>query len=116
MTERVSSGGAAPNTSPVSRGTSVGERSHSTNAATPACATSVTQLRWSAGSARNQASVSSIWATAWVARAPEACSIRRIVCSDAAAVMPVEPPRQCGHRHPAVVEGGKLGATVVGTE
>ena len=59
----------------------MGERSHSTNPATPAWATSVTQLRWSAGRARNQASVSSICPTAWVASAPEACSMRRTVAS-----------------------------------
>ena len=47
--------------------------------ATPAWATSITQERWSAGSSRNQGSVSSIRATLAVASAPAARSIRRSV-------------------------------------
>ena len=48
-TARTSSRGAAPNTSPVSRGGRPGSRHHSTSEAMPFCATRVTQERRSAG-------------------------------------------------------------------
>ncbi|PSK56978.1 hypothetical protein B0E53_07033 [Micromonospora sp. MH33] len=53
--------------------------SHCTRDRTPAWATSMTQERWSAGSSRNQGSVSSIRATLAVDSAPAARSIRRSV-------------------------------------
>ncbi|WP_425281242.1 hypothetical protein [Salinispora arenicola] len=56
-------------------------RSHCTRERAPACATSMTQERWSAGSSRNQGSVSSIRATLAVASAPAARSIRRSVAA-----------------------------------
>ncbi|RAO39776.1 hypothetical protein ONO86_04335 [Micromonospora noduli] len=54
-------------------------RNHCTSDLAPAWATSITQERWSAGSARNQGSVSSIRATLEVANAPADRSIRRSV-------------------------------------
>src|SRR3954453_18821943 len=80
-TARTRSRGAAPKTSPVSRGGWPGLRHHSTREAMPFCATSITQERWSAGMVRNHGSCSSMRATAWVASAPEARSSRRSVAS-----------------------------------
>src|SRR4051812_36692765 len=80
-TARTSSRGAAPKTSPVSRGGRAGLRHHSTSEAMPLCATSMTHERWSAGMARNHGSCSSMRATAWVASAPDARSSRRSVAS-----------------------------------
>ena len=54
-------------------------RSHSTSDRTPACATSVTQARWSAGTSRNHGRTSSIRATLAVDSAPAARSIRASV-------------------------------------
>ena len=86
-TARTSSRGAAPNTSPVSRGGRPGYRHHSTREAIPAWATKVTQDRWSAGIDRNHGSESSIRATAWVASEPDARSSRRRVASEGPAVV-----------------------------
>ncbi|BCJ60952.1 hypothetical protein Jiend_43740 [Micromonospora endophytica] len=52
---------------------------HCTRERAPAWATTITQERWSAGSSRNQGSVSSIRLTLAVASAPAARSIRRRV-------------------------------------
>ena len=74
MIDRASARGAAANTSSeiscVLAAMVPPERSHSTSDRTPAWATSMTQDRWSAGSARNQGSVSSIRATAALASLP----------------------------------------------
>src|SRR3954451_22499888 len=80
-TARTSSRGAAPKTSPVSRGGRPGLRHHSTSEAMPAWATSMTQERWSPAIVRTQVSCSSIRATARVASAPDARSSRRSVAS-----------------------------------
>ena len=79
LTDRAISWGAAANTSPVSRGASPGVRSHSTNEAMPACATSITHDRWSAGIDRNHGNSSSIRAVLLFARLPAARSSRRNV-------------------------------------
>jgi hypothetical protein len=77
----VSSRGAAPNTSPVISRRLSGRRSHSTNEAMPACATSPTQLRCSAGISRNHGSDSSIRWVVIVASAPVARSTRCTVAA-----------------------------------
>src|SRR3954463_6032012 len=81
-TERAISRGAAPNTSTVGSGAVSGpSRSHCTNAAMPAWATSITQERWSGGIVLNHGSFSSMRATAWVAIVPEVRSTRRMVAA-----------------------------------
>jgi hypothetical protein len=59
-----------------------GWRNHSTNAATPACATRFTQDRFSAGIARYQGSTSSMRAIAALASAPMLASRRRTVTAE----------------------------------
>jgi hypothetical protein len=86
LIDRASARGAASkNSSETSWGAtgcpSMRRRSQSTSDRTPAWATSMTQARWSAGSSRNQGSVSSMRATLAVASAPAARSIVRTVAS-----------------------------------
>ena len=69
----VSSRGAVPNTSAVTCGWARGSRSQATKAAMPACATSPTQDRSSALSARYQGSSDSIRCSAAV----ESCPVAR---------------------------------------
>ena len=57
----------------------------------------MTQDRWSAGSARNQGSVSSIRATAEVASAPACRSIRRRVAASGGRLAAPPDFAACGH-------------------
>ncbi len=82
VTDRVSSRGAVPNTSALMACGASGCRNQSTNAATPACATRLTQDRFSAGMARYQGSTSSIRAIAALASAPMLASRRRMVTAE----------------------------------
>ncbi len=89
LTARASSRGAVPNTSPATAGRlRSGCWTQSTNAATPAWATSPSQDRFSADMARNQGSRRSIEAIAAAPSALMDCSSRAMVSSRTRPVMP----------------------------
>jgi hypothetical protein len=110
--ERVSSGGAVAKISPTPCGGLEGSANQVTNAVMPACATSPTQDRSSAGSARYQSRSSSSRRIAAAASTPLPSRTRRsvspLLASGAVAIRPARVRVRAGDR-PSASPGGAGG-------